>query len=67
MVEKVGGVGGVVAAENDGGGGHGGSGLGSKVGSRVVDVNLVSSSGGGHVLWSLPAVVVRVSISHLRT
>jgi hypothetical protein len=59
------GVGGVGAAEYDGGGGHGGGGLSSEIRPRVARVDLVGSAVGGHVLRPLPAVVVTVPISHL--
>lgn len=67
MSEEDGGVGGVGAAKDDGGGGHGGGGFSGEIRPRVARVDLVSVSVGGHVLWSLPAVVVTVPVSHLTT
>ena len=52
-------------AEDEGGGGHGGSGFTGKIRPGIAWVNLVCMAVGGHVLWPLPTVVISVSISHL--
>jgi hypothetical protein len=52
-------------AENDGSGGHCGGCFTSKIRPRIAWVNLVSPTVSGHILWSLPAVVVSVAIPNL--
>lgn len=65
MGEELIGIGRVGAAEDDGGGGHGGGGFPGEVRTGVAGVDLVGLPRGGHVLRPLPAVMVRVPVSHL--
>lgn len=58
MGEELISIGRVGVREDDGGGGHGGRGLSSEVGSWVVGVDSVSLPRRRHVFWPLPAVVV---------
>lgn len=55
----------VGAAEDDGGGSHGGGRFTGKIRPWIAWINPISSAVGGHVLRSLPAIMVTVSISHL--
>jgi hypothetical protein len=56
----------VGSSEDDGGGGERGGGLAGEVGARVVLVDAVRLARRRHVLGPLPAVVVRVAVTHLR-
>lgn len=67
MAEELTGVGGVGAAEDNGGGGHGCGGFSGEIRPGIARADLVSPAVSGHVLGSLPAVVVSVPISHLIT
>ena len=65
MSEELIGVGRVRAAENDGSGGHCGGRFTSEIRPRIARVNLVSPTVSGHILRSLPTVVVSVAIANL--
>ncbi|VFQ82527.1 unnamed protein product [Cuscuta campestris] len=56
---------GVCCAEDDGGGGHCGSGLGSHVGAGSVLVDFVGSARGGHVFRPLPTIVICAPVTYL--
>jgi hypothetical protein len=65
MNEELIGIGRVRAAENDGSGGHCGGCFTSEIRPGITWVNLVCPPVSGHILWSLPTVVVSVAIANL--
>jgi len=65
MSEELIGIGRVRAAENDGSGGHCGGCFTSEIRPGITWVNLVCPPVSGHILWSLPTVVVSVAIANL--
>ena len=65
VAEELARVGRVGAAKDNGGGGHSGGGFTGEIRPGIARVNLVSSAVSGHVLGSLPAIVVTITISHL--
>lgn len=65
MAEELTGVSGIGAAEDNGGGRHGGGCFAAEIRSGIARVNLVGPAVGCHILRPLPAVVVTVSISNL--
>ena len=65
MEEQKAGIAMVMSVEDNGGGGHGGGCFTGDVGARVGWVDLIGPTRGGHVLGSLPTVMISIGVSNL--